>query len=92
MKGDETESESGMQNDGQNAEQPSEKDLINENKSASSEAIFDSNIVDWDGPKDSANPRNWSNGRKLLTTSLISLSVLYSYVQKMYLGNREYKN
>lgn len=44
------------------------------------DAVVDPNIVDWDGPNDPANPRNWSKARKMLNVSLVSLSVLYSYV------------
>jgi hypothetical protein len=44
------------------------------------DAVVDPNLVDWDGPNDPANPRNWSKKRKILNTSLVSLSVLYSYV------------
>lgn len=35
------------------------------------------NIVDWDGPDDPANPRNWSKAYKFTNVALISLSVLY---------------
>ncbi len=47
---------------------------------AAEDAGADPNLVDWDGPKDPANLRNWSKKRKMLNTSLVSLSVLYSYV------------
>ncbi|KAF1987745.1 MFS general substrate transporter [Aulographum hederae CBS 113979] len=30
-------------------------------------------IVDWDGPKDSQNPKNWTTGKKFAVTVLISL-------------------
>lgn len=43
-------------------------------------ATEDPNIVDWDGPDDPANPRNWSKRKKMLNVVLVSLSVLYSYV------------
>jgi hypothetical protein len=43
-------------------------------------AVPDPNIVDWDGPEDPENPRNWSKAKKMLNISLISLSVLYTYV------------
>ena len=49
-----------------------------EDDAGEEEAIVDPNLVDWDGPNDSANPRNWSKKRKLLNTTLLSLSVLYS--------------
>jgi hypothetical protein len=42
--------------------------------------VADPNLVDWDGPDDPANPRNWSKKRKMVNTTLVSLSVLYSYV------------
>ncbi|KGO77178.1 Major facilitator superfamily domain, general substrate transporter [Penicillium italicum] len=37
----------------------------------------DPNLVDWDGPDDPANPRNWSKSVKMANVLLISLSVLY---------------
>jgi hypothetical protein len=40
-------------------------------------AAADPNIVDWDGPGDPKNPRNWSKGYKMLNIALISASVLY---------------
>lgn len=43
----------------------------------------DPDLVDWDGPDDPENPRNWSRRRKMLNTSLVSLSVLYSYVSRL---------
>ncbi|KAF5659783.1 major facilitator family transporter [Fusarium denticulatum] len=38
----------------------------------------DPNIVDWSGPNDPANPRNWSKAYKLTNIIVISLSVLYT--------------
>ncbi|KAG5762491.1 hypothetical protein H9Q72_009393 [Fusarium xylarioides] len=38
----------------------------------------DPNIVDWSGPDDPANPRNWSKAYKLTNIIVISLSVLYT--------------
>jgi hypothetical protein len=38
----------------------------------------DPNIVDWDGPDDPANPRNWSKAYKLANVVVVSLSVLYT--------------
>jgi MFS family permease len=38
----------------------------------------DANIVDWDGPDDPANPRNWSKAYKLTNVVLVSLAVLYT--------------
>ncbi|RAK95570.1 MFS transporter [Aspergillus ibericus CBS 121593] len=40
-------------------------------------APVDPNIVNWDGPDDPANPRNWSKSYKLVNVTLVSLSVLY---------------
>lgn len=42
--------------------------------------VSDPNIVDWDGPDDKENPRNWAKSKKLLNIGLVSLSVLYTYV------------
>lgn len=44
---------------------------------AAGDAVADPNLVDWDGPSDPANPRNWSQARKMISISLVSLSVLY---------------
>ncbi|KAF4436384.1 Major facilitator superfamily domain general substrate transporter [Fusarium acutatum] len=38
----------------------------------------DQNIVNWSGPNDPANPRNWSKAYKLTNIIVISLSVLYT--------------
>lgn len=40
---------------------------------ASTVAERDPNIVDWDGPDDSANPHNWSSNRKIFAVTLVSL-------------------
>lgn len=46
--------------------------------SASNKAnTLDPNLVDWDGPDDPANPRNWSKAFKMANIFLVSLSVLY---------------
>lgn len=37
----------------------------------------DPNVVDWNGPDDPENPRNWSKSYKMINIVLISLSVLY---------------
>lgn len=39
----------------------------------------DPNIVNWDGPDDPKNPRNWGQGFKLLNVLLIGLSILCTY-------------
>jgi hypothetical protein len=44
------------------------------------DAVADPNLVDWNGPSDPENPRNWSKACKMLNIMLVSLSVLYSYV------------
>lgn len=36
----------------------------------------DSNIVDWDGPEDLANPQNWGDGKRWLHISIVSLLAL----------------
>ena len=38
----------------------------------------DPNVVDWDGPDDPANPRNWSPAWKRTNVILVTLSVLYA--------------
>ena len=64
-----------------NEEYPTgEKDSGEKKDAAANDDVVDPNIVDWDGPNDPANPRTWSKKRKMLNTSLVSLSVLYSYV------------
>jgi hypothetical protein len=42
------------------------------------DASTDPNIVDWDGPDDPANPRNWSTARKMLNVVFVSLSIYYA--------------
>lgn len=37
----------------------------------------DPNLVDWDGPDDTANPRNWPKILKMANVMLVSLSMLY---------------
>ncbi|KZF23887.1 putative MFS transporter [Xylona heveae TC161] len=38
----------------------------------------DPDVVDWDGPDDPANPRNWKRGTKLMHVLLVSAFTLYS--------------
>ena len=38
----------------------------------------DSHIVDWDGPDDPQNPRNWSKAFRITHVLLVSAFVLYS--------------
>lgn len=59
----------------------SEKTPTGEKDPPTDDAVTDPNLVDWDGPNDPANPRNWSKARKMLNIALVSLSVLYSYVR-----------
>lgn len=40
-------------------------------------ATKDPDAVDWDGPDDPANPRNWTRAQKMANIVLVSLSVLY---------------
>ena len=58
----------------------SEKDSASKKDPPADDAVADPNIVDWDGPDDPANPRNWTKKKKMLNVVLVSLSVLYSYV------------
>lgn len=59
---------------------PDEKDATGEKPPPTGNAVAEPNLVDWDGPNDPANPRNWSKARKMWNIGLVSLSVLYSYV------------
>lgn len=48
-------------------------------KSTSADATAskpDSNLVNWNGPDDPENPRNWSHGYKMLNVLLVGLSIL----------------
>lgn len=36
------------------------------------------NIVDWDGPEDTANPRNWNPRTKMVHVMLVSAFTFYS--------------
>lgn len=49
-----------------------EEDVSSDNEERQSEQS-PSNLVDWDGPDDPANPHNWSTKRKLLFTLSIGL-------------------
>lgn len=62
-------------NDGVNVNKDAERSAP-----AAGEAALtpDPNIVDWDGPDDPANPRNWSKAYKLTNVVVVSLSVLYT--------------
>jgi len=35
-------------------------------------------VVDWDGPDDPANPRNWSHGTQMVQIALVSVFTLYA--------------
>ena len=50
-----------------------EKDLLKSNEAYNE----DPDLVDWEGPDDPANPRNWSKAFKMANVLLVSLSVLY---------------
>ncbi|OTA93954.1 hypothetical protein M434DRAFT_72172 [Hypoxylon sp. CO27-5] len=57
-----------------------EKGQGSQNNPPADDGVTDPNIVDWDGPDDPANPRNWSKTVKMLNIVLVSLSVLYSNI------------
>ncbi|KAI0836654.1 MFS general substrate transporter [Hypoxylon sp. FL0890] len=57
-----------------------EKDPGGERAPPDDDVVADPNIVDWDGPDDPTNPRNWSKTIKMLNIVLVSLSVLYSNI------------
>lgn len=54
------------------------KMVNNAETDAEKDAQKDVEIVDWDGPDDPANPRNWSKAYKLTNVVLVSLAVLYT--------------
>jgi hypothetical protein len=41
---------------------------------------YHSDVVDWEGPDDPANPKNWSSTRKVLATMTIALISILTYV------------
>ncbi|KAJ5672509.1 Major facilitator superfamily domain general substrate transporter [Penicillium longicatenatum] len=55
----------------------SAKDIEKWNPASTDASTVDPNLVDWDGPDDPANPRNWSPAFKMANIVLVSLSVLY---------------
>jgi multidrug resistance protein len=46
------------------------------NNAQDNDSIKDPNIVDWDGPDDSANPRNWAQWKKVTNILLVSAMCL----------------
>ena len=42
------------------------------------EVQLNTNIVDWDGPEDTANPLNWSSRKKLAAMGIVSLNTFLS--------------
>lgn len=56
------------------------KDVATNEKDNLVDEAAEPDIVDWDGPNNPANPRNWTKEKKTLNVALVSLSVLYSYV------------
>jgi hypothetical protein len=40
----------------------------------------DTNVVDWDGPEDPANPINWPLAKKIAAISIVSLITMLSQV------------
>ncbi|KUI56335.1 hypothetical protein VP1G_03671 [Cytospora mali] len=63
-----------------NAEEGRQTPSAGEKEASADEADPDPNVVDWDGPDDPANPRNWPKKKKMLNVALVSLSVLYSNI------------
>lgn len=68
-----TGSPSAERRDTPNPERDVEKDLLKSNEAYNE----DPDLVDWEGPDDPANPRNWSKAFKMANVLLVSLSVLY---------------
>ncbi|KAK4201205.1 putative transporter mfs2 [Triangularia verruculosa] len=55
---------------------PGPDDAVQEAKT--DEKVPDPLVVDWDGPDDPANPKNWSSGLQNVNVVLVSTFVLYS--------------
>jgi multidrug resistance protein len=49
---------------------------LDEKSSSSSQSSQDPNLVDWDGPDDPKNPRNWPLSKKAIITGTVSLITL----------------
>ncbi|KAJ5979491.1 Major facilitator superfamily domain general substrate transporter [Penicillium viridicatum] len=52
-------------------------DVEKANPAGNDASVAVPNLVDWDGPDDPANPRNWSKTFRMANVLLVSLSVLY---------------
>ena len=57
----------------------SSQDLEKGQASTIASTAIDPNIVDWDGPDDSANPYNWTTQRKWATVILITAQTFLRY-------------
>jgi hypothetical protein len=44
----------------------------------------DANVVDWDGPDDTANPHNWPPRKRWSHVVMVALLALVTYVSKMF--------
>lgn len=51
-------------------------DSVTEAESSHTKTEEDSNLVDWDGDEDKENPRNWSDGTKMIHVATVSIFVL----------------
>jgi hypothetical protein len=61
------------QNRNDDAQKPETQDT-----SSTANGIF---IIDWDGPDDTANPMNWTFGKKWLNMGLVSAITLLTYAK-----------
>lgn len=58
------------------AGKPHITDSITEAESSHTKSEEDSNLVDWNGDDDPENPRNWSDGTKMVHVATVSIFVL----------------
>ncbi|KAK3935595.1 putative MFS transporter [Diplogelasinospora grovesii] len=67
-----------MGHDSESGEIPAKNGGENEKTSQTLPEGSNADIVDWQGPTDPANPRNWKRGAKLMHVSLVSSFTLFS--------------
>lgn len=73
---EETEEEAESPTSAEKDEKDLEKQLSrlqkSQSRTSSKRSLKDPNLVDWDGPDDTANPKNWTYGRKWAATFVVS--------------------
>lgn len=70
------ESSTGEVKDFEAQDEPAENEQGRTSDTKPQESATDPNIVDWDGPNDPSNPRNWTTNAKLANTSLVIVLTL----------------